>query len=121
VYGYPLDADLFIFTGMGARGRNVILVRSAQVCVFAKGGMGTLNEFTIAFDEFDESRAIGTLGNSGGLTAEFTRLMNLSGKTPRAFFVEEQDPARLVDRLLSHVSVKRFTRIERRGAEEDVI
>ena len=60
-YGYPLDSELIMFTGMGTKGRNVVLVRSADACIFVGGGMGTLNEFTIAFDELESSCAIGVL------------------------------------------------------------
>jgi predicted Rossmann-fold nucleotide-binding protein len=93
-----------IFTGMGTKGRNVILVRSADACIFADGGMGTLNEFTIAFDEFDHSRAIGILSGTGGLSNEFARLASLAGRSACAFLVEDSDPNRLVDLLLRHVS-----------------
>lgn len=40
-----------VFTGFGFKGRNVILVRSADAVVAINGSMGTLNELTIAWDE----------------------------------------------------------------------
>ncbi|MGN7839605.1 phosphoribosyltransferase family protein [Stenotrophomonas sp. 22385] len=40
-----------IFTGMGFKGRNVTLVRSADVVVAIGGQTGTVNELTIAWDE----------------------------------------------------------------------
>jgi orotate phosphoribosyltransferase len=48
------DPNLYepiIFTGFGFKGRNVILVRSANAVVAIEGSMGTLNELTIAWDE----------------------------------------------------------------------
>jgi len=102
-YLYPLDSQVMIFTGMGAKGRNVILVRSADACIFVDGGIGTLNEFTIAFDEFDHSRAIGILTGAGGLSGEFARLASLAGRSARAFLVEDSDPSRLLDLLVRHV------------------
>lgn len=101
-YEYPLDAGMHIFTGMGTKGRNVILVRSADACIFIGGGTGTLNEFTIAFDELGPRRAMGILRGSGGLTTEMARLASRVGRSPRALLVHEPDPETLVERLLSH-------------------
>jgi uncharacterized protein (TIGR00725 family) len=103
VYAYPLDSEVIVFTGMGTKGRNVVLVRSADACIFAAGSMGTLNEFTIAFDELGEERAIGILGHANGLTAEFARLVSLADRPSRATIVEEADPDLLVDMLFTHV------------------
>src|SRR6185503_9562625 len=50
-YHLPLDAcDLIVYTGFGLKGRNVVLVRSADVVLFIAGAMGSVNEFTIAHD-----------------------------------------------------------------------
>jgi len=92
-----------LYTGMGPKGRNVILVRSADACVFVGGGMGTLNEFTIAFDELSPQCAIGILTNTGGLSDEFSRLVSLTGRSPRAHLVAEPDPDRLMETLFRHV------------------
>jgi uncharacterized protein (TIGR00725 family) len=40
-----------INTGFGFKGRNVILIRSADLVLCLPGGLGTLNELTIALDE----------------------------------------------------------------------
>jgi len=103
IYSYPVDSHAIVFTGMGTKGRNVILIRSADACVFTDGGIGTLNEFTIAFDELGPRNAIGLLTGAGGLIDEFPRLASLTERTPRAFLVEESDPHRLVDLLFRHI------------------
>jgi hypothetical protein len=87
---------------MGTKGRNVILVRSADACVFIGGGMGTLNESTIAFDELGPRRAIGILTGSGGLSTEMARLASRVGRSPRALLVHQSDPETLVEVLFSH-------------------
>lgn len=43
--------DLIIYTGFNFSGRNLLLVRSSDAVVFGCGRMGTLNEFTIAFED----------------------------------------------------------------------
>jgi hypothetical protein len=103
-YGYPLDSELMIFTGMGTKGRNVVLVRSADACLFVYGGVGTLNEFTIACDELGRDRAIGILGGSGGLTGEIPRLISLAQRQPQAPVLVNPDPEALVESLLEHCS-----------------
>jgi uncharacterized protein (TIGR00725 family) len=65
-YKYPEEyLDFIVFTGMGLKGRNVPLVRSCDGIIVIDGGMGTLNEFTIAIDE---GKTIGVLEGSGGIT-----------------------------------------------------
>ncbi|MDO8659909.1 MAG: LOG family protein [Candidatus Parcubacteria bacterium] len=54
--------DALIFTGFGYKGRNVVLVRSCDAVIALNGGVGTLNELTIALDE---GKDIGILSNSG--------------------------------------------------------
>ncbi len=54
--------DALIFTGFGHKGRNVILIRSCDAVIALDGGVGTLNELTIALDE---GKDIGILNGSG--------------------------------------------------------
>ncbi len=103
IYNYPLDSEVVLFTGMGTKGRNVILVRSADACVFLGGSMGTLNEFTIAFDDLTEGCAIGILSQSGGLSDEFSRIVALAGKSPRARLVVESNPGALLSEIYAHL------------------
>ncbi len=103
-YAMPLDSMVMLFTGMGAKGRNVILVRSADACLFVGGGTGTLNEFTIAYDELSRTCAIGVLENSGGLSDEYLRIGRKAGRAPAAYVTSHRDPERLVGELLDHVA-----------------
>jgi uncharacterized protein (TIGR00725 family) len=102
-YGYPLNSRILIFTGMGTKGRNVVLVRSADACVFVGGGMGTLNEFTIAWGDLGPNCAIGILAKTGGFSDEFLQLVELSGTSPRAHLIEESAPEMLVEKLFKHI------------------
>lgn len=101
VYSYPETNDVILFTGMGTKGRNIILVRSADACVFVGGRIGTLNEFTIAYDELNEDCVIGILTGSGGLSDEFLRLAQLAGKPSRARLVADTDPTVLVGNVFN--------------------
>lgn len=60
--------NVLLFTGFGYKGRNVILIRSCDAVISINGGLGTLNELTIALDE---GKYVGILKGSGGVTDKF--------------------------------------------------
>jgi uncharacterized protein (TIGR00725 family) len=96
--GYPDDCfDFIVFTGFGIKGRNVVLVRSCDAAVFMSGRTGTLNEFTIAYDE---GKRIGVLAGSGGTTGMIDTIVKSAGKDTGASVVSREDPAELVEILL---------------------
>jgi uncharacterized protein (TIGR00725 family) len=105
-YAYPSDSDTIIFTGMGTKGRNVVLVRSSDACLFVAGGMGTLNEFTIAFDELGPDCAIGVLSGSGGFSDDLPQLAARVPRQHRPQLVVEPDPDILVRRVIHHLRIR---------------
>ena len=69
-YRLPTDYhDLIIYTGFEYAGRNLLLTRSADAVINICGRIGTLNEFTIAFED---QKVIGVLEGTGG-TADMLR------------------------------------------------
>ncbi len=51
-YDLPTDFhDLIIYTGFNYSGRNLMLTRAADAVIVGCGRMGTVNEFTIAFED----------------------------------------------------------------------
>jgi uncharacterized protein (TIGR00725 family) len=51
-YNLPTDyQDLIIYTGSGYSGRNLLLTRAADAVIVGCGRLGTINEFTIAFED----------------------------------------------------------------------
>jgi len=103
-YHYPTDSRIIMFTGMGTKGRNIILVRSADACIFLGGGMGTLNEFTIAFDELGAGCCIGVLSHSDGLSDELFRLASMVERRSAASIIEDSDSGLLVERVFKHLA-----------------
>lgn len=91
--------DLIIYTGFNYSGRNLLLVRSADAVVFGCGRMGTLNEFTITFEDH---KPIGILQGDWE-TDELIK--ELIAKTHRAKEMEgkivwDSDPKALLDKLI---------------------
>ncbi len=103
-FEYPMDSHTIIFTGMGNKGRNVILVRSCDACVFVSGGIGTLNEFTIAFDDFSKDQVIGIMEGSGGLSNKYLELAEITKKTSQATILSHPDPLILVNSIIERLN-----------------
>lgn len=100
-YALPLDAcTALIYTGFGLKGRNVILVRSCDIVIFIAGSIGSLNEFTIAYDE---GKVIGCLTGTGGVADEIERLTQVFSKRTKSQMFFDDDPVRLIDKCLSPV------------------
>ena len=52
VYKLPLDyMDLIMYTGFGYAGRDILLTRSADAVICGCGRVGTIHEFTVAFED----------------------------------------------------------------------
>ena len=100
-YGLPTDAcDAIIYTGFGLKGRNVVLVRSCDVVLFISGSIGSLNEFTIAYDE---GKVIGCLTGSGGVADEVERLIATFKKETKARVFYDEDPEKLLNACMAEV------------------
>jgi len=101
-YSLPEDSvDVIVYTGFGLKGRNVVNIRTSDIVIIFGGGIGTLNEFTIAYDE---GKVIGLLEGTGGVADRIKQIVSLSSKDTGAELVFESDPEVLVDRCLQLVS-----------------
>jgi uncharacterized protein (TIGR00725 family) len=101
-YGLPEDgADAIIYTGFGYKGRNVINVRSADVVLIVGGATGTLNEFTIAYDE---GKVVGVLEGSGGVAEHIREIIRFCDKPAIGQVFFDSDPAKLVERCVGALS-----------------
>lgn len=103
-YGYPGDGDLWVFTGMGRKGRNVVLVRSAEACVFIGGGLGTFNEFTIACDELGAERVIGIVEGTGGVTEIMESALSITDRVPMASVFKNHSAQKLIKDMAEYLT-----------------
>jgi predicted Rossmann-fold nucleotide-binding protein len=63
----------------------VVLVRSCDIVIFLSGSIGSLNEFTIAYDE---GKVIGCLTGTGGVADEVEGIVDTFKNLPgRRFFM----------------------------------
>jgi uncharacterized protein (TIGR00725 family) len=91
--------DFVMYTGFGYSGRNMLFIRSCDAVIFICGRIGTLNEFTVAFED---KKPIAVLSNSGGVTEELDHILEVS-KRGRQNIIFDEDPKRLVEKLLAVV------------------
>jgi uncharacterized protein (TIGR00725 family) len=102
-YGLPEEgADAIIFTGFGYKGRNVINVRSSDIVLIVGGATGTLNEFTIAYDE---GKIVGVLEGSGGIADHIRVVVKACNKPCPGQVLFDSDPSLLVERCVAALRV----------------
>lgn len=97
-YHLPVDYhDLIIYTGFDYSGRNLLLTRAADAIITIYGRVGTLNEFTIGFED---KKPQGILTGTGGVSDE---LHDILARAHRGFgkTVFESDPEILVEKVVA--------------------
>lgn len=96
-YKSPLDNEIIIYTGEGFMERDIINIRSSDGVVIIGGGVGTLNEFTIAYEE---GRPIGVVTGSGGISDGIPHIVeDLCKRKLFPNIVFDDDPVKLMDKL----------------------
>lgn len=97
-YRLPIDNfDLIVYTGFDYAGRNLLLTRSSDAVIVVCGRIGTLNEFTIAFED---QKPIGVLEHSGGTADMIRNIVEHSHRGPGKI-VYDNDPKRLVEKVIA--------------------
>ena len=97
-YHLPLDYhDIIIYTGFGYSGRNLLLTRSSDAVITVCGRIGTLNDFTIAFED---KKPQGVLEGSGGIADDIDEIIKRSHRGS-GFVVEDADPVKLVEKVIA--------------------
>lgn len=107
-YHLPLDYhDVVIYTGFGYAGRNLILTRAANAVIVGCGRIGTINEFTHAFED---KKPIGVLVGEWETDELVRSILENSHRAEemKDKIVFEKDPKILVERLVAIVREERL-------------
>lgn len=100
VYRLPLDyMDLIIYTGFGYSGRDLLLTRSSDAVVCGCGRVGTIHEFTIAFED---KKPIGIFEGPWEMGAELEEIVQ-KGHRPNPKIVNGLDAKKLVEEVIELV------------------
>ncbi len=108
-YKLPTDYfDLIIYTGFEYSGRNLLLTRASDAVLFVCGRIGTLNEFTIAFED---QKPIGVLEESGGMADMMKEIVERSHRKFNKI-VYDNNPKRLVEKVLELVDKEKVVSVQ---------
>lgn len=103
-YQSPHENDFIMYTGQGFMERDIINIRSSDGVVIIGGGIGTLNELTIAYEE---GRPIGVLTGTGGISDHVPHIIEeLCQRKVAPNMVFDSDPQLLLDKL--EVAIKAY-------------
>ncbi len=103
-YRLPVEAlDLKVYTGFGYSGRDLLMTRSADGVLFGCGKIGSIQEFTVAFEE---KKPIGVLEGDWKTDEMFKEILKQGGEE-HEHVLFDKDPRRLVERLIKMVKQKK--------------
>lgn len=102
-YRLPLKAmDAVVYTGFGFPGRDLMMVRSADAIVIGCGRIGTIHEFTVAWEA---NMPMGILSGDWPTDEVIHNIIDNSNRSnPNVIF--ESDPKVLVEKLIAMVKQK---------------
>jgi uncharacterized protein (TIGR00725 family) len=100
-YRLPLEyMDLIIYTGFGFSGRDLLFTRSCDAVILGCGRIGTIHEFTIAFED---GKPIGILEGEWTMSQTIKDIISRANR-PNDKIVFEKDPKILVQKIIELVA-----------------
>ena len=100
VYRLPLKAlDTVIYTGFGFPGRDLMLVRSSDAVVIGCGRIGTIHEFTVAWEA---NMPLGVLIGEWATDEVIKNIIDNSHRE-NPYVVFEKDPKVMIEKLIEMV------------------
>jgi len=106
VYKLPLDyTDLIVYTGFGYPGRDLLLTRSADAVICGCGRIGTIHEFTVAFED---RKPIGIYKGPWEMGGELENILEKSHRTDDKIVVSD-DAKKIVGDLVAFVKQNKIS------------
>lgn len=93
--------DILLFTGLGFMERDIMNIRSSDGIIVLGGGIGTINEYTVAYEE---GKAIGILLESGGISDYIQEMTEKADRKVTPNIVFDTDPKALVEKLIEVIN-----------------
>ncbi|MDE1925028.1 MAG: hypothetical protein KGH79_02525 [Patescibacteria group bacterium] len=99
-YNLPVEYhDVIVYTGFGYPGRDLIFTRSTDAIFFGCGRIGTIHEFTVAFED---NKPVGVYEGSWP-TDEEIKIILQNGHRPNDKIIFGPDPKILVEQVIELV------------------
>lgn len=92
--------DVIVYTGFEYAGRNLLMTRAADAVIIVSGRIGTLNEFTIAFED---NKVIGVLLDSYGIADDIASIVSRAERGPGKI-VYDTNPRKLVEEIIENLA-----------------
>ncbi len=98
VYRLPSEyMDIIVYTGFGYPGRDLLLTRSSEAVFIGCGRIGTIHEFTIAYED---GKPIGILQGSWETDGVIKNILDKSNRVNNKI-VFDNDPKKLVEKVIA--------------------
>ncbi|MFA6076997.1 MAG: hypothetical protein WC735_02895 [Candidatus Paceibacterota bacterium] len=100
VYKLPLDyMDLIIYTGFGYPGRDLLLTRCVDAVICGCGRIGTIHEFTVAFED---DKPLGIFEGPWEMGNQLKDILEKSHR-PYTKIMASDDPKKLLEGVIDMV------------------
>ncbi len=97
-YASPIKyMDIMIYSGFGYAGSDLLLSRSSDAIIFGYGGVETIHEFWVAFQE---NKPIGILKGDWDTDEVLYSILKDNEEFDHSRVIFDEDPHRLVERLV---------------------
>jgi uncharacterized protein (TIGR00725 family) len=105
-YRLPVDyMDLIIYTGFGYQMRDILLTRSTDAVLLGCGRIGTIHEFTVAFED---NKPIGVLQGPWATDEVIKDIWDKSFR-PNSKIVFDSDPKKLLEKVIDLINKDKET------------
>lgn len=113
-YNLPIDyMDLIVYTGAGYSGRDILLTRSSDAVLIGCGRVGTIHEFTVAFED---NKPIGILQGTWETDKVIKDIME-KGHRSNPKVIYDDSPKKLVERIIEMVKADKVTEYKVKGVD----
>ena len=98
VYDLPIEyMDMMVYSGFGYAGSDLLLSRSSDAIIFGYGGLETIHEFWVAFQE---DKPIGILKGDWDTDEILHSLLKGNEDFDHSRIIFDDDPKRLLEQLI---------------------
>ncbi len=106
VYRLPTKhMDTIIYSGFGFAGADLLLSRTSDAVIFGYGGVETIHEFWVAFQE---GKPMGVLRGVWSTDEVLHDLLKSNPEFDSSSIIFDDDPVRLVEQLIKKAKVNRI-------------